>query len=91
MYPSAAITKTRKRGRRLTRRKNVTEGPYPVAKNYPKGSGSSKLCMAERVGFEPTVPYGTTVFETARFGRSRTSPHQKFNRCVMQLPCFYRS
>ena len=30
--------------------------------------------MAERVGFEPTVPYGTTVFETARFGRSRTSP-----------------
>ena len=30
--------------------------------------------MAERVGFEPTVPFRTTVFETVRFGRSRTSP-----------------
>jgi hypothetical protein len=28
---------------------------YPVAKSYEKGSGSSKFCMAERVGFEPTV------------------------------------
>ena len=27
----------------------------PVAKNKLKGSGSSKLCVAERVGFEPTV------------------------------------
>ncbi len=30
--------------------------------------------LAERVGFEPTVPCGTTVFETARIGHSRTSP-----------------
>ena len=30
--------------------------------------------VAERVGFEPTLPCGTTVFETARFGHSRTSP-----------------
>ena len=37
---------------------------------------SSKLCVAERVGFEPTVPFRTTVFETVRFGRSRTSPLQ---------------
>ena len=28
----------------------------------------------ERVGFEPTVPGGTTVFETVRFNHSRTSP-----------------
>ena len=26
----------------------------------------------ERVGFEPTVPEGTTVFETVRFNHSRT-------------------
>jgi hypothetical protein len=31
--------------------------------------------MAERVGFEPTVPHrGTTVFETAPIDRSGTSP-----------------
>ena len=29
---------------------------------------------AERVGFEPTEPCSSTVFETVRFGRSRTSP-----------------
>ena len=33
-----------------------------------------RLIMAERVGFEPTDPFGSTVFETARFGHSRTSP-----------------
>ena len=32
------------------------------------------LVMAERVGFEPTVPCGTTVFETAPFDHSGTSP-----------------
>jgi tRNA(adenine34) deaminase len=30
--------------------------------------------VAEEVGFEPTVPIDTAVFETARFGRSRTPP-----------------
>ena len=30
--------------------------------------------MAERVGFEPTDRCRSTVFETARFGHSRTSP-----------------
>ena len=35
--------------------------------------------MAERVGFEPTDPFGSTVFETARFGHSRTSPHVYFS------------
>jgi hypothetical protein len=32
------------------------------------------MTMAERVGFEPTVPEGTTVFETAPFDHSGTSP-----------------
>ena len=31
-------------------------------------------CMAERQGFEPWVPFGTTVFETAPFDHSGTSP-----------------
>ena len=35
--------------------------------------------MAERVGFEPTDPFGSTVFETARFGHSRTSPRVYFS------------
>ena len=30
--------------------------------------------MAERQGFEPWVPEGTTVFETAAFDHSATSP-----------------
>ena len=32
--------------------------------------------LAERVGFEPTVACATTVFETVRINRSRTSPHK---------------
>jgi hypothetical protein len=30
--------------------------------------------MAEKVGFEPTEPYGSTVFKTAAFDHSATSP-----------------
>ena len=33
-----------------------------------------RLQKTERGGFEPPVPCGTTVFETARFDRSRISP-----------------
>ena len=33
--------------------------------------------MAEAVGFEPTVTCATTVFETVRFGRSRTPPPER--------------
>jgi hypothetical protein len=32
------------------------------------------LALADRVGFEPTVPCSTTVFETVPFGRSGTCP-----------------
>jgi hypothetical protein len=31
--------------------------------------------MAEREGFEPPVPFGTTVFETAPLSHSGTSPN----------------
>src|SRR5437660_8143668 len=37
-------------------------------------NGESGRVAAEGVGFEPTVPGGTTVFETVRFGRSRIPP-----------------
>ena len=36
--------------------------------------------LAEEVGFEPTVPGDTAVFETARFGRSRTPPSRSLQR-----------
>ena len=35
--------------------------------------------MAERVGFEPTVPFGTSVFKTDTFNRSDTSPCSRFD------------
>ena len=38
------------------------------------GDVVTRLFVAEEVGFEPTVPVDTAVFETARFGRSRTPP-----------------
>ena len=34
--------------------------------------------MAEEVGFEPTVPCGTTVFKTAAFNHSATPPLKRF-------------
>ncbi len=40
-----------------------------------RGRASLKIYqLAERGGFEPPVPCGTTVFETARFNHSRISP-----------------
>ena len=38
------------------------------------GSGPDRGSLAEGVGFEPTVGCPTMVFETIRFGRSRTPP-----------------
>ena len=33
------------------------------------------LTLAEVVGFEPTVPFGTSVFKTAPFNHSGTLPY----------------
>ena len=46
---------------------------------------------AEAVGFEPTVPGGTTVFETVRFGRSRTPPAQRLTGRHPASPCGRRA
>ena len=35
-------------------------------------------CSAENVGFEPTVPCGTTVFKTAAIDHSANSPGQNY-------------
>ena len=40
--------------------------------------------MAERVGFEPTVPYGTLDFESSTFDLSDTSPQSIIKH--FQLP-----
>ena len=40
----------------------------------------TRFYTAEEVGFEPTVPGDTAVFETARFGRSRTPPSTSLQR-----------
>lgn len=37
--------------------------------------------MAEDVGFEPTKPFGLTVFKTAAFGRSANLPIKHHNTC----------
>ena len=35
------------------------------------------ISLAENEGFEPPVPFGTTVFNTAAFDHSANSPGQK--------------
>ena len=43
------------------------------------------LCKAEREGFEPPVPLGTTVFKTVVIDHSTISPEGYF--VVNLLPC----
>ena len=47
------------------------DSTYELAKRLP--SLEARL-SAEREGFEPPVPLGTTVFKTAAFDHSATSP-----------------
>ena len=49
-----------------------------MAERPPEGP-STCSCRAEGVGFEPTEPGGSTVFETVRFGRSRIPPGGESN------------
>ena len=43
-------------------------------KGFAKISQSLEFSLAERVGFEPTVPCGTIDFESITFDHSDTSP-----------------
>jgi hypothetical protein len=49
-------------------RRQAYETPISLGFRTPTDS------LADRVGFEPTVPCSTTVFETVPFGRSGTCP-----------------
>ncbi len=44
-------------------------------------AASKLLFSAERQGFEPRVPRGTTVFKTAAIDHSATSPKLPFQKC----------
>ncbi len=39
------------------------------------------MFIAERQGFEPRVPRGTTVFKTAAIDHSATSPKLPYQKC----------
>ena len=44
-------------------------------------TGIYLLIEAERQGFEPRVPRGTTVFKTAAIDHSATSPKLLYQKC----------
>jgi hypothetical protein len=46
----------------------------PISSGFREHQRTSMNTNADRVGFEPTVPCSTTVFETVPFGRSGTCP-----------------
>ncbi len=45
--------------------------------NLTRREAEEHTKYAEEVGFEPTVPYSTTVFKTAAFDHSATPPIDK--------------
>ncbi len=55
-----------------TRRRGIRHQRSAVAELGLQHETESKL--AEEVGFEPTVPLGTTVFKTAAFNHSAIPP-----------------
>ncbi len=67
----------------------MAQAPEIVCNQVDKMLCSRPLCagMAERVGFEPTVPEtGTTVFETVAFNRSAISPSHGIIALGMSKP-----
>ncbi len=56
-------------------RERLTNQGWAKVSDNPLASWSpTRGVSAEGVGFEPTVPFDTTVFETVRFVRSRIPP-----------------
>ena len=52
--------------------------PSPVS-DAPRRKPGHRT-VTEQEGFEPPVPYGTTVFKTVAFSRSATSPNMFFRQ-----------
>jgi hypothetical protein len=48
------------------------------------------LVLEEKVGFEPTVPFGTPDFESGTFGHSATSPILVVFDYISGQACFSR-
>ena len=46
---------------------------------------AEQILLAERQGFEPWVPFSTTVFETAPFNHSGTSPNLEYRVTSYEL------
>ena len=53
------------------------ESPYLTDSLLSSTCGTAQERMAEREGFEPPDPVGSTHFECAPFGRSGTSPNHR--------------
>ena len=66
--PKAAFAIEREIGRRAHARR------LDAANEKAPSGGRRNNSMAEEVGFEPTVPCGTTVFKTAAFNHSAIPP-----------------
>ena len=49
------------------------------------------MFYAERQGFEPRVPRGTTVFKTAAIDHSATSPKLLFSKTPFRSALFFKS
>jgi hypothetical protein len=50
---------------------------------HKRNSSLKAAILAERQGFEPRVPRGTTVFKTAAIDHSATSPKLPFQKCFL--------
>ncbi len=59
------------------------------ATRFTFGNSAIYLCelakLAEAVGFEPTVPFGTTVFKTASLSHSDTPPRSVKRNAICAL------
>ncbi len=56
---------------------------YTISQLVVKDIKKSQKRLAERQGFEPWEPEGSTVFETAPFNRSGTSPGENISQFLL--------
>ena len=59
---------------------------YAGARMHARAESSSRLLLAEREGFEPSVPLGTVAFKATAFVRSATVPAVTLATAVQQPP-----
>ncbi len=67
----------------------VLSNQHRTEEIYAPSTARPAYIDAEEVGFEPTVPRGTTVFKTAAFDHSATPPlnnHDNYQQFSSSLP-----